>query len=71
VLHVCLSALTKWEEREISLPGKISYGLDELGLEYKPLGLCYSFPGGSVGKASAYNAPGSIPGVGKIPWRRK
>ena len=31
------------------------------------------FPGGSVGKESACNAgdPGSIPGVGKIPWRRE
>ena len=30
------------------------------------------FPGGSDGKTSAYNAgdPGSIPGSGKIPWRR-
>ena len=30
------------------------------------------FPRGSDGKASAYNAgdPGSIPGVGKIPWKR-
>ena len=29
--------------------------------------LCYSFPGGSDGKASAYNAedPGSIPGLGR------
>ena len=32
-----------------------------------------SFPGGSDGKVSACNAgdPGSIPGLGKIPWRRK
>ena len=31
------------------------------------------FPGGSDSKASAHNAgdPGSIPWVGKIPWRRK
>ena len=31
------------------------------------------FPGGSEVKASACNAGdlGSIPGVGKIPWRRK
>ena len=31
------------------------------------------FPGSSDGKASAYNAGdlGSIPGSGKIPWRRK
>ena len=31
------------------------------------------FPGGSEGKASVCNAgdPGSIPGFGKIPWRRK
>ena len=31
------------------------------------------FPGGSDGKASACNAGdrGSIPGLGKIPWRRK
>ena len=30
-------------------------------------------PGGSEVKASAFNAgePGSIPGSGKIPWRRK
>ena len=30
------------------------------------------FPGGSDGKESAYNARdlGSIPWVGKIPWRR-
>ena len=35
--------------------------------------LLLGFPGGSEGKASARNAgaPGSIPGVGKIPWRRK
>ena len=31
------------------------------------------FPGGSDGKASAYNAGDlcSIPGSGRIPWRRK
>ena len=31
------------------------------------------FPGGSEGKASACNAGdlGSIPGLGKIPWRRE
>ena len=31
------------------------------------------FAGGADGKASAYNGgdPGSIPGSGKIPWRRK
>ena len=31
------------------------------------------FPGGSEVKASAWNVgdPGSIPGLGKIPWRRK
>ena len=31
------------------------------------------FPGGSVGKESICNSgdPGSIPGLGKIPWRRK
>ena len=31
------------------------------------------FPGGSEVKASTWNAgdPGSIPGSGKIPWRRK
>ena len=31
------------------------------------------FPGGSDGKASVYHVgdPGSIPGIGKIPWRRK
>ena len=31
------------------------------------------FPGGSDGEASVCNAgvPGSIPGFGKIPWRRK
>ena len=31
------------------------------------------FPGGTDGKASAYSAgdPGSIPGSGKVPWRRK
>ena len=31
------------------------------------------FPGGSDVKASVYSAgdPGSVPGVGKIPWRRK
>ena len=31
------------------------------------------FPGGSDGKASVYSAGdlGSIPGVGKTPWRRK
>ena len=31
------------------------------------------FPGGSDGKVPVYNAgdPGSIPGLGKISWRRK
>ena len=31
------------------------------------------FPGGSDGKASVYNAgdPGSSPGLGRFPWRRK
>ena len=31
------------------------------------------FPSGSDGKASAHNAgdPGSIPGLGRFPWRRK
>ena len=31
------------------------------------------FPGGSVGKESTYDAgePGSIPGSGKIPWRKE
>ena len=31
------------------------------------------FPGGSVSKESAHNAgdPGSIPGTGRSPWRRK
>ena len=31
------------------------------------------FPGGSGGKASVYNAGdlGSIPGLGRFPWRRK
>ena len=40
------------------------------------LGFIFSngiFPGGSDGKASAYNAgrPGFNPWIGKIPWRRK
>ena len=32
-----------------------------------------TFPGGSDGKESVYNVGdlGSIPGVGKIPWRRE
>ena len=37
-------------------------------------GLCVDdFPGGSDSKASVYNAgdPGSIPGLGRFPWRRK
>ena len=31
------------------------------------------FPGGSDGKASVYNVgdPGSSPGLGRSPWRRK
>ena len=35
--------------------------------------LFMSFPGGSVGKESTCNAGdlGSIPGFGKIPWRRE
>ena len=35
--------------------------------------LCYGFPGGSDGKASACNAwdPDSIPGLGRSPCRRK
>ena len=33
----------------------------------------HCFPSGSDGKGSASNAgdPGSIPGLGKMPWRRK
>ena len=36
-------------------------------------GSSQGFPGGSDGKESAFNAGdlGSIPGIGKIPWRRK
>ena len=35
--------------------------------------IVWDFPGGSDCKVSAYNVgdPGSIPGLGKIPWRRK
>ena len=38
-------------------------------LSFKPTFSLSSFPGGSDGKASAYNAgdPGSIPGSGKSP----
>ena len=34
---------------------------------------CYFIPGGSDGKESACNAgdPGSILGLGKIPWRKE
>ena len=40
---------------------------------YSLFDLASLFPGGSDGKVSAYNAgdPGSIPGWGKILWRRK
>ena len=43
---------------------------DKLGL---PCNFSVDFPGGSDGKASARNAGdlGSIPGSGKVPWRRK
>ena len=36
------------------------------------LGTIWGFPGGSVGKESAYNAGdlGLIPGSGRCPWRR-
>ena len=35
--------------------------------------VCGGFPGGSDNKESACNAgdPGSIPGLGRTPWRRK
>ena len=38
-----------------------------------PIIFIYVFPGGSDGKASAYNARdlGSIPGFGRFPWRKK
>ena len=48
--------------------------------EICPIALCkgmlyihLGFPGGSDGKASAYNAgdQGLIPGLGRFPWRRK
>ena len=44
-----------------------------LGSPSRLLNVSLSFPGGSEGKASACNVgdPGSIPGSGKIPWRRK
>ena len=42
-------------------------------LKVKIAGTSVGFLGGSDGKASAYNVgdPGSIPGFGKILWRRK
>ena len=35
--------------------------------------MCMGFPGGSDGKESACNAgdPGSIPELGRSPWRRE
>ena len=63
-------------------PG-FSLGLETRGCAPKPhqtsnktgvfLSKPLSFPGGSDGKASAYNLgdPGSIPGLEKILWRRK
>ena len=35
--------------------------------------LVICFPGGSDGKVAAYNVgdPGSIPGSGRFPWKRK
>ena len=38
-----------------------------------PFLLLWGFPGGSAVKASAWKAgdPGSIPGLGRFPWRRK
>ena len=51
--------------------GLQSMGSQTVGIER--LLLSCGFPGGSDGKASACNAgdPGLIPGLGKIPWRRK
>ena len=40
---------------------------------YQPSAQRMGFPGGSEVKASAWNVgdPGSIPGSGRFPWRRK
>ena len=69
----------------LSVVGQISYGLEEL-YEQKAMNssfanLCirsalnelWIFPGGSVVKNPSANAGDmhSIPGLGKIPWRRK
>ena len=50
--------------------GRLGFGVQEL---QEALVTSTDFPGGSDGKASVYNEgdPGSIPWVGKIPWRRK
>ena len=42
-------------------------------LKYAEATTLMGFPGSSAVKASAFNAgdPGSIPGLGRFPWRRK
>ena len=64
--------IKSWQKRNIFLTGKCS--LEECQLAYsvgKPVtpSEVQGFPGGSDGKASAYNAgdPGSIPGSGRSP----
>ena len=51
----------------------VSFWDDENALELDSGDGCTDFPGSSDSKVSAYDVgdPGSIPGSGKIPWRRK
>ena len=57
--------------------GYSPWGHKELGtterLTHRDLTIVMGFPCGSAGKESPCNAGdlGSIPGVGKIPWRRE
>ena len=56
-----------------SSPTKLLIVADQALLSLAPAHLsCLGFPGGSAGKASTCNGEdlGSIPGVGRFPWRR-
>ena len=49
------------------------FNLSYLGSLLRKCNITYGFPGGSAGKESAWNAGdlGSIPGLGRFPWRRE
>ena len=60
-------------EKHSSLSHKYGLGRGDTGWVPYAIFSGRGFPGGSDSKVSACNAgdPGLIPGVGKIPWRRK